>query len=125
MFQDSPDREAVSIPQSTHVSESECAFAHSPIGTEINLERSWGDEMEEEAYNVLKVAANCLTSTDDFSIFGQMVASQLRKLNQRNQAIAKNYIQNYLFDMEMREINSVPLYNLSSTLSQSVTPSAS
>ena len=38
-----------------------------------------------------------------------MVAAQLRKLNRRNQAIAKNYIQNYLFDMEMREVNSVPL----------------
>jgi len=54
-----------------------------------------------------------------------MVASQLRKLNRRNQAIAKNYIQNYLFDMEMREINSVPLDNPSPTLSHSVTPSTS
>jgi hypothetical protein len=54
-----------------------------------------------------------------------MVASQLRKLNRRNQAIAKNYIQNFLFDMEMREMNSVPLDNLSPPLSHSVTPSTS
>ena len=54
-----------------------------------------------------------------------MVTSQLRKLNQRNQAIAKNYIQNYLFDTEMHEINSVPLDNQSLTLSYSVTPSTS
>jgi len=62
------------------------------------------------------------TNIDEFSIFGQIVVSQLRKLNRRNQAIAKNYIQNYLFDMEMRKMNSVPLDNPSSTLSYSVTP---
>jgi hypothetical protein len=62
---------------------------------------------------------------DEFSIFGQMVASQLRKLNWCNQAVAQNYIQNYLFDMEMCKINSVPLDNPSLTLSYSVTPSTS
>jgi hypothetical protein len=62
---------------------------------------------------------------DEFSIFGQMVASQLRKLNRRNQAIAKNHIQNYLFDMEMHEMNSVPLDNPSPSSSHSVTPSNS
>jgi hypothetical protein len=66
-----------------------------------------------------------LTNKDEFPFFGQMVASQLRKLNRRNQAVAKNYIQNYLFDMEMREMNSVPLDNPSQTLSYSVTPSTS
>jgi hypothetical protein len=54
-----------------------------------------------------------------------MVAFQLRKLNLRNQAIAENYIQNYLFDMEMREMNSVPLDNPPPTSSLSVTPSTS
>ena len=54
-----------------------------------------------------------------------MVASQLRKLNRRNHAIAKNYVQNYHFDMEMREMNSVPLDNPSPPLSYSVTPSTS
>jgi hypothetical protein len=81
--------------------------------------------MEQEAYNFLKVATHHLTNIDEFSIFGQMVASQLRKLNRRNQAIAKNYIQTYLFDLEMREINSVPLDNPSATLLHSVTLSAS
>jgi hypothetical protein len=66
-----------------------------------------------------------LTNEDEFSSFGQMVASQLRKFNWCNQAIAKNYIQNYLFDMEMRKMNSVPLDNSSLTLSYSVTPSTS
>jgi hypothetical protein len=54
-----------------------------------------------------------------------MVASQLRKLNRRNQAIAKNYIQNYLFDMEMHKMNSVLVDNLSPTSLYSVTPSTS
>ena len=59
----------------------------------------------------MKFDADHLTNIDEFSIFGQMVASQLRKLNRRNQAIAKNHIQHYLFVMEMAEMNSVPLDN--------------
>ena len=39
--------------------------------------------------------------------------------------ITKNYIQDYLFDVEMCELISVPLDNLSPTLSYSVTPSTS
>jgi hypothetical protein len=34
-----------------------------------------------EAYNFLKVATDHLTNEDEFSSFGQMVASQLRKFN--------------------------------------------
>jgi len=111
LFQDSQDGETVSVSQSTHVSESERGFSHPPIRTNRNLKRRREDEREQEAYNFLKVAADHLTNIDEFSIFGQMVASQLRKLNRRNQAIAKNHIQNYLFDMEMAEMNSVPLDN--------------
>jgi len=89
LFQDSQDGETVPVSQLTHVWESECAFAHPPIRTKRNLKRSREDEREQEAYNFLKVAADHLTNKDEFSIFGQMVASQLRKLNRRNQAIAK------------------------------------
>jgi hypothetical protein len=74
---------------SRHVSESECAFNQQPIRTKRNLKRSWEDEREQEAYNFLKVAADHLTNIDELSVFVQMVASQLRKLNRRNQAIAK------------------------------------
>jgi len=81
LFQDSEDGKTVSVSQLTHVSESEYAFAHPPIRTKRNLKRSWEDEREQEAYNFLKIAADHLTNTDEFSIFGQMVASQLRKLN--------------------------------------------
>jgi len=125
LFQDTLDGETVPVFQSAHVSESERAFAHPPIRTKRNLKRSREDEREQEAYNFLKVAADHLTNIDEFSIFGQMVASQLRKLNRRNQAIAKNYIQSYLFDMEMREMNSVPLDNPSPPSPLSVTPSTS
>jgi hypothetical protein len=125
LFQDSQDGEIVPVSQSMHVSESELAFAHPPIRTKRNLKRSREDEREQEAYNFLKVATDHLTNIDEFSIFGLMVAFQLRKLNRRNQAIAKNYIQNYLFDMEMREMNSVPSDNPSLNLSYSVTPSTS
>jgi hypothetical protein len=118
LFQDSQDGEKVPVSQSKHVSESEHAFAHPPIRTKRNLKRSREDEREQDAYDFLKVAADHLTNKDEFSIFGQTVASQLRKFNRRNQVIAKeNYIQNYLFDMQMREVNSVPLANPSRTSS--------
>ena len=125
LFQDSQNGETVPVSQLTYVSESERSFTHPPIRTKRNLKRSREDGREQEAYNFLKVAADHLTNKDEFSVFGQMVASQLRKLNRRNQAVAKNYIQNYLFDMEMSEINSVPLANTAPNLSYSVTPSTS
>jgi hypothetical protein len=89
LFQDSQDGETVPVSQSTHVSKSERAFAHPPISTKRILKRSREGEREQEAYNFHKVAADHLTNVDEFSIFGQMVASQLRKLNRRNQAVAK------------------------------------
>jgi hypothetical protein len=123
LFQVFQDGEIVPVSPSTRVSESERAFVYPPIRTKRNLKRSWEDEREQEAYNFLKVAADHWTNIDEFSIFGQIIESQLRKLNRRNQAIAKNRIQNYLFDMEMREMNSVPFDNTSPTSSRSVTPS--
>lgn len=80
-----------------------------PIRTNRNMKRRRDEEdkKEEEAFHFLKVAANELTSKDEFTIFGQMVASQIRKLNRRNQAIAKNRIQNCLFELEIEEINNV------------------
>jgi hypothetical protein len=89
LFLDSQNGETVPVSQLTHVSESERAFAHPPIRTKRNLKRSRKDEREQEAYNFLKVAADHLTNKDEFSVFGQMVASQLRKLNRRNQAVTK------------------------------------
>jgi hypothetical protein len=64
-------------------------FAHPPIRTKRTLKRSREDERDQEACNFLKVAADHLTNRDELSIFGQMVASQLRKLNRHSQVIAK------------------------------------
>lgn len=72
------------------------------------VKRRWDEDFkkDEDACQFLEVAAEGLTTNDDCTIFGQMVASQIRKLNQRNQAIAKNRIQNCIFELEMEEINA-------------------
>ncbi|KAG8309388.1 hypothetical protein J6590_087271 [Homalodisca vitripennis] len=61
---------------------------------------------EEAAFGFLEVAAKSLSEKDDCSIFEEMIATQLRKLTPRNQAIARNRIQNLIFDFEMQEINN-------------------
>ncbi|KAG8320520.1 hypothetical protein J6590_066500 [Homalodisca vitripennis] len=61
---------------------------------------------EEAAFGFLEVAAKSLSEKDDCSIFGEMIATQLRKLTPRNQAIARNRIQNLIFDFEMQEMNN-------------------
>ncbi|KAF5303777.1 hypothetical protein FQR65_LT08112 [Abscondita terminalis] len=84
------------------------------------------DEKEEAAFRFLKVAANELNAKDESSIFGQMVASQLRKLNKRNQAIAKNRIQNMLFELEMDELTNTQLPpNVTSYSTSSLSPASS
>lgn len=52
------------------------------------------------------MAASELTKKDDCTIFGEMVASQLMKLNKRNQAVVKHEMNNLLFDFEMKEIEN-------------------
>lgn len=61
---------------------------------------------EEDACTFVKVAADNLATKDDCTLFGQMVASQIKKLSQRNQAIAKNRIQNFIFELEMEEMDT-------------------
>ncbi|KAG8176987.1 hypothetical protein JTE90_005731 [Oedothorax gibbosus] len=60
---------------------------------------------------------------DEFDVFGQMVATQIRKFSRRNQAVAKNTIQNFLFDMEMREMDETPA-PVQETVLQSLDPSS-
>lgn len=61
---------------------------------------------------------------DEFSIFGQMVATQIKKFSRRNQAIARNTIQNFLFDMEMREMATEENPAPAEIIIQSLTPSS-
>lgn len=78
-----------------------------------NVKRRWDkdytrddDDDDEDACQFVEVAADGLAKNDECTIFGQMVASQIRKLTQRNQAIAKNRIQNFIFELEMEEMNT-------------------
>lgn len=95
--------------QSSRSSANENNFARPPIKTKRNVKKRSreDDRKEEEAIQFLKVAATELSAKDEFTIFGQMIACQIRKLNKRNQALAKNRIQNYIFELEMEEMNTV------------------
>ncbi|KAF6208699.1 hypothetical protein GE061_017157 [Apolygus lucorum] len=66
------------------------------------------DPREEEAYEMMKLAAAQLTEKDEACLFGQMVAAKLRKLGPRNRSVAENQIQNFLFQMEMQEMGPPP-----------------
>ncbi|KAF6215745.1 hypothetical protein GE061_000078 [Apolygus lucorum] len=66
------------------------------------------DIREEEAYQMMKFAANRLTDKDEAGIFGEMMAIKIRKLSPRNRAIAQNHIHNYLFQIEMQEMDKPP-----------------
>ncbi|KAF5307209.1 hypothetical protein FQR65_LT00725 [Abscondita terminalis] len=94
--------------------------------TRATKKRRDDNEKEEAAFKFLKVAANEISAKDESSIFGQMVASQLRKLNKRNQAIAKNQIQNMLFELEMDELTNTQLPpNVTSYSTSSLLPASS
>lgn len=66
------------------------------------------DSEEEITYNLMKMITSYLTNSnqDESTIFGEMVAVKIRKLNPRNRAIAQNKINNLLFDIEMQELNN-------------------
>jgi hypothetical protein len=78
------------------------------IRTQRNLlkrKREEEEKKEAEAFAFMKAAATSMAQKDDCSIFGQMVAAEIRKLNPKNKIIAKNKIQNILFDLQLEEIN--------------------
>ena len=51
-----------------------------------------------------KVAENPGVKKDDADIFGEYVACSIRKLGQRQQIMARNKIQQVLFEMEMADL---------------------
>lgn len=77
-----------------------------PLKNRRNMKRKLDDDKtkEDRAYAFLDVAAKDFMNKDDSAVFGQLVASQLRKLSPRNQAIARNRIQNILFQLEMEDM---------------------
>lgn len=78
-----------------------------PLKTRRNLKRKLDDGhlKEDRAFAFLDLASKELLSKDENTVFGQLVASQIRKLNPRNQAIARNRIQNILFELEIGEMD--------------------
>lgn len=83
-----------------------------PITTKRSANKTSNADREQQAFNLMKAAASKLSKDkDESSIFGEMVATKLRKLSPRNQAITQNRINNMLFEMEMEEIaaSSTPL----------------
>lgn len=77
-----------------------------PVKVTRNLKRKLVqvDKKEDEAYEFLKVAASAITKKDDASIFGEMVASEIRKLTQRNTILAKQKIINTIFELQMTQM---------------------
>lgn len=76
-----------------------CSRHHRSVEELIENDR----KKENLAFGFLEVAAKSLTDKNDCSIFGEMVAAQLRKLSSRNQTIARNMIQNLIFDLEIKK----------------------
>lgn len=67
--------------------------------------KSEGHENEAEALNFLKTAAASIAEKDECTIFGLMVGTELKKLNPRNKVVAKNKIQNVIFELELDEMD--------------------
>ncbi|XP_077288652.1 uncharacterized protein LOC143913024 isoform X2 [Arctopsyche grandis] len=78
-----------------------------PILTKWNTKpSSIENKREEEAYNFMKTASEMIVNRDECDIFGSIVATKLKKFNLRNRAIMQNYINNYIFQMELQELNN-------------------
>lgn len=75
----------------------------------VNRKRKIDENNEAEALDFLKKAATSIAEKDDCTIFGQMVASEIRGLTPRNKAVAKNRIQNVIFNLQMEEMSSQTL----------------
>lgn len=58
----------------------------------VKRKKSEGHENETEALIFLRTAAASTAEKDECTIFGQMVGTELRKLNPRNKVVPKNQI---------------------------------
>lgn len=109
-FQDEDQPPEIEAPETQDAASSSCRQRKllPPPQTCRGMKRKIDDDRKKEelAFGFLEVAAKSLSKKDDCSIFGEMIATQLRKLTPRNQAIARNRIQNCIFDLEMQEMNN-------------------
>lgn len=82
--------------------------------------------MADEAYSVMKEVGSNLKKKDEFDIFGDLVACELRKCSdKRYVALAKRRISDILFDVEMHEFNRQPQSNSGCSSSLSLQESSS
>lgn len=65
------------------------------------------EEKEQAAFTFLTIAAKALANRDECSIFGQMVASQLRNLSRDGQIAARHAIHNLLYQQKVKRLNLV------------------
>ncbi|KAL4089248.1 hypothetical protein QTP88_024306 [Uroleucon formosanum] len=75
-----------------------------PIRTKRSLKKSVLNDREEEAYKFMKKAADSISEKDEWTIFGNFVTDNIKKLKPMNQLLAKRNITNWLLDMQMKEM---------------------
>ena len=75
--------------------------------TKLKVRKRERSEIEEEEFKALQVI-NKLASTDkskgECEIFGELIATALKTLNQKQRLLAKHEIQNVLFKIRMRSL---------------------
>lgn len=92
----------------------------------VALNKRRRNTMADEAYCVMKEVGSNVKKKDEFDIFGDLVACELRKCSdKRYVALAKRRISDILFDVEMREFNRQPQSNSGCSSSLSLQESSS
>lgn len=76
-----------------------------PIMKTRNLKRTSRDEREDDAYKVMKQASGILAARDEWNTFGTFIADNLRKMTPRHQLLAKRNITNYMFELQLKELD--------------------
>ena len=75
--------------------------------TKLKVRKRERSEIEEEEFKALQVI-NKLASTDkskgECEIFGELIATALKTLNQKQRLLAKHEIQNVLFKIRMQSL---------------------
>lgn len=97
----------------------------SPVFTsaaqEIPSSKRSRSSIADEAYSVVKEVGSNFKNKDEFDIFGDLVACELRKCRDKKYvALAKRRISDVLFDVEMHEFNIQPQSNSNDSSSLSL-----
>lgn len=97
---------------SNAIGETPPTSSSSPTSVAKHTNKIRRNTIADEAYSVMKAVGNNLKKKDEFDIFGDLVACELRKCSdKRYVALAKRRISDILFDVEMHEFNMQPQSN--------------